>query len=134
MAMPQTPGHSYDPQGNQPTDQYQRDLNPNPTAGYNIGPEGERPGRFDRTADQIADLQTQMEDYSNDELNRIPVLKAGTRLEQGATYINLKDPARTEFTGMASDSVAAEDYIVPKSEVGYDLWNRLIGKGTAPSA
>jgi len=60
-------------------------------------------------------------------LQRVPVLKSGTRLEQGATYINLKDPARKEFTGMAHDSVDEGDYLVPKSEVGYDLWNRLIG-------
>jgi len=28
---------------------------------------------------------------------------------------------------MAHDSVDEGDYLVPKSEVGYDLWNRLIG-------
>jgi hypothetical protein len=123
MSTPQKPGRPHDQQ----EDQYQRDLNPNPTAGYNIGIEGEKPGRFDRTAADLANLPAQMQDYSSADLQRIPVLKPGTRLEQGAKYINLKDPARQEFTGMANDSVDEGDYVVPKSQVGYDLWNRLIG-------
>lgn len=123
MATSQTPG-TPQPQSN---DQYQQDLNPNPTAGYNIGAEGEQPGRFARTAAEVDDLQSMRNDYSENDLQRIPVLKSGTRLEQGATYINLKDPARQEFTGMANDTVDAGDYIVPKAAVGYDLWNRLIG-------
>lgn len=123
MATPQKPGRPND----QKNDQYQKDLNPEPKAGFNIGSEGEKPGRFERTAADIVDLRNQMEGYSSDDLNRIPVLKPGTRLEQGAKYINLKDPARQEFVGMASDAVDEGDYIVPKSEVGYDLWNRLAG-------
>jgi hypothetical protein len=123
MATPQKPGRPND----QKNDQYQKDLNPDPKAGFNIGSEGEKPGRFERTAADIVDLRNQMEGYSSDDLNRIPVLKPGTRLEQGAKYINLKDPARQEFVGMASDAVDEGDYIVPKSEVEYELWNRLAG-------
>jgi hypothetical protein len=121
MATPQKPGRPHD----QKDDQYQQDLNPNPKAGFNIGADGEKPGRFERTAADINTLAQQMAGYSDEDLNRIPVLKPGTRLEQGAKYINLKDPARKEFVGMASDSVDEGDYIVPKSQVGYDLWNRL---------
>lgn len=123
MATPQKPGRPHDRQN----DEYQQDLNPDPKAGFNIGIEGEKPGRFERTAADIASLPQQMEGYSSEDLNRIPVLKPGTRLEQGAKYINLKDPARQEFVGMASDAVDEDDYIVPKSQVGYDLWNRLAG-------
>lgn len=121
MATPQKPGRPHD----QKDDQYQQDLNPDPKAGFNIGAAGEKPGRFERTAADIADLSQQMTDYSSEDLSRIPVLKPGTRLEQGAKYINLKDPARQEFVGMASDAVDEGDYIVPKAQVGYDLWNRL---------
>lgn len=123
MATPQQPGRP----SNEKNDQYQHDLNPDPTAGFNIGAAGEKPGRFERTAADISDLPAPMSDYSSDDLKRIPVLKPGTRLEQGAKYINLKDPARKEFAGMAADAVDEGDYIVPKSEVGYDLWNQLVG-------
>lgn len=123
MATPQKPGRPHDQQD----DQYQQDLNPAPKAGFNIGAEGEKPGRFERTAADIPELRDQMTDYSDADLRRLPVLQPGTRLEQGATYLSLADPARQEFTGMANQSADETDYLVPKSQVGYGLWNRLIG-------
>lgn len=110
-----------------PNDQWQKDLNPEPKAGFNIGPEGKKPGRFERTAADVDELHSRLQSFSADELRRIPVLKPGTRLEQGATYINLNGEQEREFTGMANQSAAQEDYIVPKSEVSYPLWNRLTG-------
>ncbi|MGF1459752.1 MAG: hypothetical protein ACFBSG_12080 [Leptolyngbyaceae cyanobacterium] len=121
MTNQQIPGHPY-----QNRDQYDQDLNPNPTAGFNVGQEGEKPGRFERTAADIEQLRSQLTGWSEADLQRIPVLKSGARLEQGATYVNLQDATRQAYTGMANDSVAADDYIVPKAEVAYDLWNRLV--------
>lgn len=115
-----------------PDDQWQKDLNPEPKAGFNIGPEGEEPGRFDRTAANIANidgLRSRLEKFSDDELQKIPVLKPDTRLEQGATYINLNDDnPQQEFTGMADQTAGPDDLMVPKSEVPYPLWNRLTGQ------
>ncbi|MEB3357066.1 MAG: hypothetical protein VKK04_10085 [Synechococcales bacterium] len=123
MATPQKPGRPHDQQN----DQWQQDLNPNPGAGQNIGPSGEQPGRFHRTARDIKDLHDRLGSFSTDELEQIPVLEPGTRLEQGATYLNLNDPGRQEFTAMGDMVVEATNYLVPKSEVGYVLWNRLRG-------
>ena len=109
------------------SDQWQEDLNPNPMAGQNDGIETTQEGRYDLTAYEIEELRNKLSDFSDDELQRIPVLKPGTRLKQGATYINLNDPKREEYTGVADMSVDETNYIVPKSEVGYQLWNRLIG-------
>ncbi|MGB3135480.1 MAG: hypothetical protein WBG38_11830 [Nodosilinea sp.] len=122
MTHSQIPGQPY-----QDRDEYDKDLNPNPTAGFNVGMEGEKPDRFDQTAADINELQSQLDGYSDDERRRIPVLKTGARLEQGAKYINLKDPERREYTGMANYSAGEGDYIVPKAEVDYELWNRLTG-------
>ncbi|MGF1495453.1 MAG: hypothetical protein ACFB8W_01330 [Elainellaceae cyanobacterium] len=123
MATPQKPGRPHDQQN----DQWQKDLNPNPGAGQNIGPSGEQPGRFERTARDIKELHDRLDGLSSEALDRIPILKPGTRLEQGATYINLNDPGREEFKAMG-DMVADEtNYFVPKSEVGYVLWNELRG-------
>ena len=119
----QKPGRPSDRQ----SDQWQEDLNPNPTAGQNDGMETTEEGRYDRTAYEIEELRHKLSDFSDDELQRIPVLKSGTRLKQGATYINLNDPKREEYTGVADMSVDETNFIVPKSEVGYQLWNRLIG-------
>lgn len=60
-------------------------------------------------------------------MRQIPILKPGTRLKQGATYINLNDPARQEFTGMGDMQADENNLFVPKDEVGYLIWNRLIG-------
>ena len=109
------------------SDQWQEDLNPNPTAGQNDGMETTDEGRYDRTAYDIEELRNKLSDFDEDELQRIPVLKPGSRLKQGATYINLNDPKREEYTGMADMSADETNFIVPKSEVGYQLWNRLTG-------
>jgi hypothetical protein len=109
------------------SDQWQQDLNPNLMAGQNDGIETTPEGRYDLTAYEIDKLRDRLEDFNDDELKQIPVLKPGTRLQQGATYINLNDPQRQEYTGVADMSVDETDLIVPKSEVGYQLWNRLIG-------
>ena len=56
-----------------------------------------------------------------------PVLPAGSRLEQNATYIDLRDPDRQEFTAMSGMEAGPDTWYVPKSEVPYELWNRLLG-------
>ena len=111
---------------NRDRDEFDKDLNPNPMAGQNTGAESIQPGRFERTAMDIDKLQ-HLEDFSDDELKQIPILKPGTRLQQGATYINLNDPDREEFTGVGDMTVDSNSLIVPKDQVGYLIWNRLIG-------
>jgi hypothetical protein len=54
-------------------------------------------------------------------------LPEGSRLEQGATYVDLADPARREFTATGAIHARPGAYYVPKHEVDYVLWNRLIG-------
>lgn len=65
-------------------------------------------------------------DFTDDLLKQIPILPEGARLEQDATYIDLAGD-RTEFT--ATSDMAAEPgrLLTPKSEVDYQLWNRLRG-------
>ncbi|MBD0337468.1 MAG: hypothetical protein ICV62_18430 [Cyanobacteria bacterium Co-bin13] len=118
-----TPGRPND----QKDDQWQKDLNPDPTAGTNAGQSTIEPGRYDCTAADIKELYNRMEGYSKDDLRQIPILKPGARLKQGAVYLNLSDPARNEYTAMADMSVDEGNYVVPKTEVGYELWNRLRG-------
>ena len=119
----QKPGTPSDKQ----SDQWQEDLNPNPMAGQNDGVETNQEGRYDLTAYDIEELHDRLNDFTEDELKQIPILKPGTRLQQGATYIHLNDPQRQEFTGMGDMSVEENNLIVPKSRVGYQLWNRLLG-------
>ncbi|MBN9390598.1 MAG: hypothetical protein J0I20_21385 [Chloroflexi bacterium] len=64
---------------------------------------------------------------SKDELKRLIILPEGTALEQGATYFDLKNRERGEFTAAHGNSAGAENWYVAKSQVDYPLWNRLTG-------
>lgn len=123
MAEMQKQGRPQD----QKSDQWQQDLNPQPMAGRNDGLEGTNPEKSAPTAHDLKDLHARLPDYTNDELKQIPVLAPGSRLKQGATYINLRDPGRQEFTATGGMTVGEHDWIVPKTEVAYPLWNRLLG-------
>ncbi|ACK70753.1 hypothetical protein PCC7424_2332 [Gloeothece citriformis PCC 7424] len=124
MATQQKPGRPNDKK----SDQWEKDLHSNTRPGNNIEATSEETGRFDTTAYDIKELHDKLENFKSNELRQIPVLKPGTRLQQGATYINLNDPARREFTAMGDMSADANNFFVPKAEVDYMLWNRLIGE------
>jgi hypothetical protein len=62
-----------------------------------------------------------------DKLKQLPVLPPGSRLQQGATYIDLRAPKPTEFTARGDEEANPDHWYVPKSAVDYQLRNRLIG-------
>ena len=80
-----------------------------------------------RTAYDVQEAHRLLSDFNDDQLKRIPVLPAGSRLEQDATYIDLADPERREFTATSGMEAAPQSLLVPKSEVDYQLWNCLRG-------
>lgn len=114
-------------QTEQQPDEFQQDLNPEPMAGQNHGLEGPHPEKDAPTASEIKELHSVLHGYTNTELKQIPVLPHGSRLEQGAKYIDLKDPERKEFTAMGNMEAESNNWYVPKTEVDYQLWNRLTG-------
>ena len=108
-------------------EEYRGDLNPDAGAGQNLGLAGPHPEKDARTAYDIKELHRRMSEMSDVDLKQIRVLPAGSRLEQNATYIDLNDPNRREFTATGGMVAGPYNYYVPKSEVHYQLWNRLIG-------
>lgn len=117
----------YDPSDKHPP-KYQQDLNPEAAAGINYGSVGPHPEKDDpRTAYDVKEAHQLLADFTDDQLKQIPILPAGSRLEQGATYLDLAVPDRKEFTATSGMEVGPDSLIVPKSEVDYQLWNRLRG-------
>lgn len=114
-------------QTDQQPDEFQQDLNPDPMAGQNHGLEGSHPEKDAPNASEIKELHSLLEGYTNSDLKQIPVLPQGSRLEQGAKYIDLNDPERKEFTAIGNMEAGRDNYYVPKTEVDYQLWNRLTG-------
>jgi hypothetical protein len=108
-------------------DQYQSDLNPHAMAGQNIGPAGAHPEKGTRTVYDVKELHARLSEWSDGDLKQIPVLPEGSRLEQNATYIDLMAATAHEFTATGSMEASAGHRYVPKSEVPYELWNRLLG-------
>ena len=66
------------------------------------------------------------------ELKQVPVLASGTRLQQGATYLDLTDPEPHEFTARADQAALVSNAYVPKDRVPDEIWNRLIGEEKPP--
>jgi hypothetical protein len=94
-------------------------------AGQNISGAAEAHERMTRTGHDVKPVHRALKEFSDDELKQIPILDAGTRLRQGATYLDLE---RGEFTATGEMSVGLDQNVVPKEGVHYDTWNKLIGE------
>jgi hypothetical protein len=118
------------PQANTETrrqDAYQHDLNPYPMAGQNLGAAGAHPEKGARTLYDVKNLHDRFNEWSDSDLKQVPVLPEGSRLEQNATYIDLAAPQPREITATGNMEAGPGHRYVPKSDVPYELWNRLIG-------
>jgi hypothetical protein len=113
--------------GAQHPEEWQRDLNPDPQAGQNNEHTDAERLKEAATAYEVKDIHRQFHGFSDDELKRIPLLPRGARLEQGATYVDLQDQQLREFKATGDMEAGPNNRYVPKSEVDYQLWNRLIG-------
>ena len=113
--------------GQQHPSGWREELNPNRMAGQNLGMENPHPEQDSRTAYDLKDAHRMLEGITDIGLKQIPVLPEGARLEQGATYIDLRDPERREFKATGDMAAGRDNWYVPKDAVDYELWNRLIG-------
>ena len=104
--------------------EYEQDLRPNNLAGENHGPRANALD-YGLTAYDIKELYGKLADLTDDELKNIPILPIGTRLEQGAKYIDLEHLEQGEFVATAGMVAEEGHYYVPKKETDYILWNRL---------
>jgi hypothetical protein len=117
---------TYQP-GEQHPPEWREDLNPDALAGQNYGRAGEAEGLTRLSAVDVKALHERLPHFTDDELRQITVLPEGARLEQGATYIDLGQERPAEFTATAGMLAGPGQCIVPKKEVDYQMWNRLIG-------
>lgn len=111
--------------GDQHPERYRHDLNPDPTAGQNHGlhtADALGPSAYD-----VKDVHQTWSDLSNADLKQLSVLPEGTRLRQGAVYLDLNDPARGEIKALGNMEAGPEHRYVAKDAVPYDLWNALLG-------
>jgi hypothetical protein len=113
--------------GEQHPEPWRQDLNPDANAGQNVGLLGAHPEVDAETAYDRKEVYEYLREFTDDELKQIPILPSGSRLEQNARYVDLRDPSRHEFTAMGNMEAGPDNLYVPKAAVDYVLWNRLIG-------
>jgi len=109
---------------------YQHDLNPEAMAGQNIGLGETQPAKTAPTAYDVKPVHRHLQGFTDDDLKQIRLLPAGSRLEQGATYLDLAHLARGAFTATGDMEVGPHQWMIAKKEVPYPLWNRLRGVET----
>jgi hypothetical protein len=109
-------------------DEWQRDLNPGHLEGQNIGRDSEDHDSTRMTAFHLRKRGAELRGLDDNDLKQVPLLAEGTRLQQGATYVNLAERSPREFTATAEMTASAGDAYAPKDRVPYEVWNRLIGE------
>jgi hypothetical protein len=109
-------------------DPWQPDLNPNHLAGQNIGQQSDAQVETAWTAFHLRKQGLDLGGVNDEDLKQVPVLAEGERLQQGATYIDLRYDPVEEFTARGDMEASADNAYVPKDKVPYQIWNRLIGE------
>ena len=80
------------------------------------------------TAYEILSLHGRLCGFCNADLKQIPVLVAGSSLEQGIVYLDLAERPPCAFTAHAGMKVAPDHFYVPQHLVSDRLWSRLLGR------
>jgi hypothetical protein len=96
--------------------------------GQNIGAAGEHPEKAARTAKDVKAVHQRFSEWLDSDLDQVPIMPAGARLEQGATYIDLNDQRPSEIVATGGMEAGADNLYVPKTDVPYQIWNRLLGE------
>ncbi len=110
-------------------EEYQKDLNPEFLAGQNYGMDGEQYEGGVPAAYDFKDAEELLPDWTGAELRQLVIVPEGSRLQQGATYFDLRHPEQGEFKARGDMVAGPGSRLVPKDRVGYDLWNRLTSIG-----
>jgi hypothetical protein len=109
-------------------EEFLNDLNPTAVAGQNIGVNAPHPEKEEgHSAFDIKDAHDMLPDLTSDELRELRVLPIGAPLLENATYLDLCHRERGEIHGRAGMFADAAHWYVPKKDVDYQLWNRLLG-------
>ena len=87
------------------------------------------PGHPDETfvAADDKEIYRLLPDWDRGDLDQLPVLEEGTRLEQGGVYIDLRDRAGGPFKALGSESAERPHLYLATRDLDYERWNRLTG-------
>ncbi len=113
------------PQDRRNPAEFDQDLTANNRAGENNGVSNPSATTFAPSAYEMKSMHTILADLTDDELKTIQIVPEGSRLHQGAKYIDLQHLEQGEFTATSEMVAETGHAYVPKKETDYVLWNRL---------
>lgn len=122
----------FDAGSGDPMGQYRADLDPNFKGGINdhaVQPNSVVGGGLgSRTVADVKELYNRYHKIlTSDQMTQIPIVSTGTHLQQGATYCDLAQSQPREFVAEANRTAKEHEYLAPKSQVSYTIWDYLIG-------
>ncbi len=104
--------------------EFEQDLTANDLAGENHGMSNQI--QYAHNAAEFKEMHSvTLADLTNDELENISIVSEGTRLQQGAKYIDLHHLEQGEFTATSEMVASPSSAYVSKKDTDYILWNRL---------
>ena len=112
--------------GAQHPEEDREDLNPEARAGENTAEAAPSADSLQTLAD-IQEARDKLKGFPREALRQVPVVPEGERLQQGATYIDLRTREPHEFKARANMLATREHWYVPKADTAYELWNGLTG-------
>lgn len=108
-------------------EQLERDLDPDRMADHDAAEPSPGLDPNVRPAAQVKEIVTALPEFTVEELQEIPILPEGERLQHGATYVNLRGIERRPFTATGDQIASPGAWIVPKKATPRPYWNRLVG-------
>ena len=111
--------------GEQHPERWRADLNPDATAGQNLGTATRETLPGARTAYDVKQVHRRLSNLVDDDLKQILIVSEGTRLEQGATYVDLNDLDNGELVARGDMVAGPGTLYVAKDSVDYVMWNVL---------
>jgi hypothetical protein len=113
-------------------DEWEKDLNPTHMQGQNVGPHSLQDFN-PRTAADEKELTRSLAGFRKDELEQIPLVPPGVRLEQGAVYLDLRNPNSAPMVATGEMIAEEGELYTLKSEVPYEYWNSLLAARSGTS-
>jgi hypothetical protein len=103
------------------------DLTANDRAGMNQGMEEQHPEWYGRFCASAKELHARLADLTNNQLKQVTILPEGSRLKQGAQYLDLEHLDQGELVATAGMSVESGLQLIAKHDTDYLLWDQLAG-------
>lgn len=87
-----------------------------------------RGGHARRHLSLVKGLQPRFSQFSDEELEQLRLLTAGTHLAAGETYVRLTVVETFEFQADGSETVPEDGIYLAKKDISSEVWSRLVDR------